>query len=63
MCGVHCHVATIHKQWPPELVLALKEAKKHKRVVLSIERIIKMLDKCGFGVANVEFQVFAYPSP
>ena len=27
-------------------------SKKHKRAVLSIKRIIEMLDKCGFGVVN-----------
>ena len=52
MRSVHCHTAAIREQWSPKLVLALKEAKNRKRVVLSIERIIKVLDKCGFGMVN-----------
>ena len=28
MCDVHCHVAAVCEQWPLELVLPLKEAKK-----------------------------------
>ena len=65
MHGVHCHVAAVCKEWPPELVLALKEAKKKKKKKKkkkekkkkkkrewSIERIIEMLDVCGFGMAN-----------
>ena len=58
MCGVHFRAAAVCEQWPPEVALALKEANNNNnnnkitRMVLSTERIIEMLDKCGFGVVN-----------
>ena len=47
MCGVHYCAAVVSEQWPPELVLTLKEAKTASSV-----RNIKMLNKYGFGVVN-----------
>ena len=55
MRGVHYHAAVVHEQWPPERVLALKEAKNASG---SVNReIIKMLDKCRFDMVNDEISV------
>ena len=44
----------VHEQWPPEIHCSssAQGTKKRKRVALSIERIIEMLDKCGFGMVD-----------
>ena len=51
MHDVHCHVATVHKEWPPELVLALREAKNTSEWFCQLRELSKSLHMCGFGMA------------
>ena len=60
MHSEHCHVTAIHKQWPPELVLMLKEAKK-MQVNGSVDWV-----SVALAWSVMEFQLselFAYPNP
>ena len=66
VCGVHCRAAAVHEQWPPELILALKEAKSASKWFCQSRE----LSKCSISVVlawlTVEFQLselFAYPNP